>query len=160
VPDEMLTAPADALEQVLRGAPAGVESTVREALAAYAAPSRGPQDETAKAAKLRGAFNELVDWLLAKRLPDLNDAQWLFLSTGALGASAEGADLMPPAVYAYLAKARADKASRPAWGRAVLDMEDRIHAIARGELVGMDPTYCREWTARSPRSRRCGMSRR
>jgi len=123
-----------------------LQKQVSDALAAYAAPSRGPQDDMQKATKLKGAFTSIQDWLLGQVLPALNEAQWLFLTTGALGDrvsfSRDGAqvtaDLLPQGTYAMLEAARAAKAQRPPWAAVILDFEDRVNAIAKGELVGMD----------------------
>ncbi len=142
---EVLTAEG-ALDDVLGGADEELITLVEEAIAAYAAPSRSQLEEVGKAAKLRAAYQEIADWTLAKRLPNFNDAQWLFLSTGAIGASVSveaggrtvKADLIPESVYVWLAKARAAKAARPAWAAPVLDVEDKIMAMGRGELVGID----------------------
>jgi len=145
--DTSLISSSEALDMVLGGAPDELVTQVSEALAGYAAASKGPMEEIMKAAKLRGAFTTITDWLLAKRLAGgLNDAQWIFLSTGALGATVEvehGAgtvkvDLLPAPIYEWLQKQRAAKATRPPWAVTLLDVEDRINAIGRGELVGLD----------------------
>lgn len=140
--DAVLTSEG-ALDDVLGGAEDELITLVEEALAAYAAPSRNQLEEVGKAAKLRAGYQEIADWVLARRLPNLNQAQWLFLSTGAIGAtvtteSGAKADLIPESVYVWLAKARAAKASRPAWAAPILDVEDKIMAMARGEIVGID----------------------
>ncbi len=144
--DVLTTTGQDVLDQVLDEAPDEVARQVNDALVTYAAPSRGPQEEVAKAARLRGAFTVVTDWLLGKRLPYLNEAQWLFLCTGALGTSVTvnqngspvEVELLPAAVYELLVRDRAAKASRPAWAVPILDAEDRVNAIARGELAGLD----------------------
>jgi len=120
-----------------------LQKQVSEALATYAAPSRGPQDDLMKATKLKGAYTAIQDWLLGQVLPALNEAQWLFLSTGALGdripLGAQGtAELLPEGTYAMLEASRNAKAQRPPWAAVILDFEDRVNAIAKGELVGMD----------------------
>lgn len=143
---------------ILGGAPDEVVTAVSEGLAAYSAPSKGPQEDVQKAARLRNGYQELVDWLLAKRVPMLNDAQWLFLSTGSLGAKASFAkgsetatvELMPAKVFEFLVQARNTKKTRPGWAAPILDVEDRIHAIARGELVGMDAASSRRRKAAKP----------
>ena len=148
----------EALDMILGGAPDEVVRAVNEGLASYAAASRGPQEDVQKAARLRAAFVDMVDWLLAKRVPMLNDAQWLFLSTGAVGAKASymkgsetaAVELMPTKVFQYLAQARVAKKTRPGWAAPILDVEDRIHAIARGELVGMDAASSRRRKAAKP----------
>lgn len=146
--DDLLTGGVSTLDEVLGGASAEIVKQTHEALIYYAGPARGPAEEAAKAAKLRGAFTVIQNWLLSHMVPDLNDAQWLFLSTGALGGTLEierGADvttveLMPDELYASLRAARSAKVGRPAWAASILDHEDRIHAIARGELLGLDPS--------------------
>lgn len=143
---------------ILGGAPDEVVAAVNEGLTAYAATSRGPQEDVQKASRLRTGYQEMVDWLLAKRVPMLNDAQWLFLSTGAIGAKApyskggemSSVELMPVKVFEYLAQARIAKKTRPGWAAPILDVEDRIHAIARGELVGMDAASSRRRKAAKP----------
>src|SRR5689334_12028812 len=149
--DPALTVSADLLDEVLGGSPDEIDEQLREAVAQMAQPSRGPSEDAMRAAKLRGAFTVVTDWLLAKRVPNLSDVQWLFLSTGAAATAVrvEGAgapasfELIPQAVYDYLKAQRAAKAARPAWAAPVLDVEDRIRAIARGELVGMDAAQSR-----------------
>ena len=145
--DEMMLDAVPTLDQVLGGATGDIVKQVHEALLAYAAPSRGPADDQGKASKLRGAFTTVQKWLLAQVVPDLNDAQWLFLSTGALGGKLEweekdgsirDVELFPDEIYRALVQARAAKAARPAWSAPLLDYEDRVHAIARGELLGVD----------------------
>jgi len=143
---------------ILGGAPDEVVRAVNEGLTAYISASRGPQEDVVKAARLRAAFVEMTDWILAKRVPMLNDAQWLFLSTGAIGAKAsfqkgsEGAqaELMPAKVYQMLVQGRAGKKARPGWAAPILDVEDRINAIARGELVGMDSASTRRRKSARP----------
>jgi len=139
---------SSALDLILNEAPEALRGQVNDALAAYANPSRGPQDDFTKATKLRGAFTSIQDWLLGQVLPNLNEAQWLFLCTGSLGDRAMAVkggaplevQLLPDGLHEALEKARAEKTSRPPWGAVILDFEDRVMAIARGELVGMDQT--------------------
>lgn len=140
---------SEALDMVLGGAPDELVAQVMEAIATYAQPSKGPQEEVVRAGKLRGAFGNVVDWILGKRLPNLNDAQWLFLSTGAIGSKVTvdkpgggtvTVELVPESVFNYLVKARQAKAGRPGWSRTILDVEDKIQAMARGEMVGLDST--------------------
>ena len=149
--EETLTVTADLLDEVLGGAPDEIDTQMREAIAVLAAASRGPAEDAIRAVKLRGAFTTVTDWLLAKRVPALSEAQWLFLSTGAAATTVrfEGAgpagtlEMVPRAVYDALKQARAAKAARPAWAAPILDVEDRIRAIGRGELVGMDSAQSR-----------------
>lgn len=146
VTDETLPAFETVMNDVLGGAPDEVVRQVYEALAVYIGPARNSQEEVAKASRLRAAFVAVSDWLLGKRLPHLNDAQWLFLCTGALGANVmfkqNGLDvdveLVPAKVYELLVQGRAAKAQRPPWAVSILDAEDRVNAIARGELIGLD----------------------
>ncbi len=145
--DLTLISSSESLDLVLGGAPDDLVDQVNEALLGYAAPSKGPMEEVMKAAKLRGAFTTVTDWLLAKRLAGgLNDAQWVFLCTGALGATVTAehggqsapVELIPAKLYEWLQRQRAAKAAKPAWAVTLLDVEDRINAIGRGELVGID----------------------
>lgn len=144
--DGPVTGEVSVLDEIIGGAPDDVARQVDEALAVYVAASKSPQEEVGKATKLRGAFTVVMEWLLAKRLPELSDAQWLFLSTGSIGAQAPldrggsvtQVDLVPKDTYKYLVECRAAKANRPAWSIPILDFEDRVNAIARGEIVGLD----------------------
>jgi len=65
----------DVLFDVLEGTSEEVQRQVLDALALYAVPSRSPQDDNAKVLKLRGAFAALMDYILGRMIPNLNDAQ-------------------------------------------------------------------------------------
>ena len=63
--DGVMTDDVAVIDEILGGAPDDVARQVDEALAAYEAPAKGPQEEVAKATKLRGAFTVVMEWLLA-----------------------------------------------------------------------------------------------
>jgi len=137
---------SESMYMVIEGAPEEAENALTEALLLYAQPSKGPQEDMIKAAKLRGAFTMIQNWLLAQRLPNLNDAQWLFLSYGALGSRVKvqkgggstEIELISDALFDHLVKARQAKKTKPGWAAPILDFEDRVHAIANGEMVPLD----------------------
>jgi hypothetical protein len=145
------TAGVDVLFDVLEGTSEEVQRQVLDALALYAIPSKGQQDDNTKVVKLRGAFTSMMDYILGRMVPNLNDAQWIFVSTGSLGSRVSmnhggkqvEMELVPPEVYSLLLAGRAAKVGRPAWAAPILDVEDRIQAIGRGELVGMDAASSR-----------------
>ncbi len=148
-----------AIEEILEGAPDEVRKQLYDALTFYATPGRGIQDEISRAGRLRGAYNAILNWLFSQVLPDLNDAQWLFLSTGLLEARAvfpgkdgneTAVDLVSSKTYEYLAEARASRHARPPWAAPILDLEDRIRAIAKGELTPLDPAQGRRRKAAKP----------
>lgn len=150
---------SQAIEEILDGAPAEVRQQLYDALTFYSAPARGAQEEISRAGRLRGAYNAILDWLFSQVLPDLNDAQWLFLSTGLLESKAvfpgkDGkevkVDLVSPEAYDYVAEARASRHARPSWAVPILDFEDRVRAIAKGELTPLDPAQTRRRKAAKP----------
>lgn len=150
---------SQAMEEILDGAPDDVREQLYDALVFYSAPARGIQEEISRAGRLRGAYNAILNWLFSQVLPDLNDAQWLFLSTGLLESTAIFAgkdgkelrvDMVPPEIYDYVAEARASRNARPSWATPILDFEDRVRAIAKGELTPLDPAQTRRRKAAKP----------
>ncbi len=135
-------------EQVMEEVPKEVRTSVEDALLAYNKPSVSTTDDESKSLKLRQSFDALFSFLVENKLNRLNNAQRIFLSTGALGdeITVTGPQGQPVSV-ALLPRDTYDKLSRSliqessslsAWADMILSLEDKFKFIALGELDPMD----------------------
>ncbi len=141
-------AKSEIFEQVMEEVPKEVRSPVEDALFAYNKPSQASSDDESKSLKLRQAFDALFSYLIENKMNRLNNAQRLFLSTGALGddvpvLSPQGqtvsVHLLSRENYNKLSTALLQgAASLPAWADTILSLEDKFKFIAMAELEPME----------------------
>lgn len=150
------------LDAVMDGVPPEIRKSLLDAAALYAQendPGAGI-DERTKAGKLRAAYNGLSDFLIKERLNALNPAQFSFLCSGAIADKVtitpeEGepyeVQLLDTAVYDGLVNVFKKPVEGPAWTKKVWHAIDKFKAIARGNLLYLDPT--RKKTAKKEESK-------
>lgn len=139
------------LNECLRGTPEEVASLVIDALALLSGQKALTEDIAKglsyqeKLAQVRHAYTFLAAYLIEHSLDQLNEAQRLFLDTGAIAdvvvfEDAKGkryeVELLPPDLYEQLRNEMLgiDEDKLPRWSSVIYRVEDQFNAIALGVL--------------------------
>lgn len=140
------------LNECLEGTPDELASVVIEALALISGkealnpyPERGPLNIQTKVATVRQAYTSLLIFLIEQRLEHMNDAQKLFVNTGAIAdlvvfedlhGQHHEIELLAPEIYAYLRANMLDidEEALPPWAHNIYRVQDQFNAIALGVL--------------------------
>ncbi|MBF2054377.1 MAG: hypothetical protein IGS03_13075 [Candidatus Sericytochromatia bacterium] len=138
------------LNECLAGIPDDIASIVIDALAILSGEaSLNPDSEkisiSERVATVRHAYMALLSYLIEHRLESLNDAQRLFINTGAIADTvvfedAEGQrfemQLLDTSIYQALRESvlNLPEAELPRWSHSIYRSEDQFNAIALGVL--------------------------
>jgi hypothetical protein len=132
-------------EEIMKGVDNETRRTVEDALVFFCNDEDDALEaQKARSDKLRAAYTALVNFLVNNSLNNLNPYQVTFLCTGALGDrltiqtphGLEEIDFLPREVYEKLFK---DSTIAPlALPFPVMNVIDRYHAVAKGDLLAFD----------------------
>lgn len=143
-------------EELMQGVDDAVRKIMEDALLFYTDETdTSASGEKAKSDKLRNAYNELVKFLILNKLNDLNNAQKVFLCTGAVGdvvqyekgGQTQELVLIPKEVYDVLERSVQGSAEDSPF--PVFTVLDKFTAIAKGELLALDMSEDRKKALRN-----------
>lgn len=138
------------LNECLEGTPDDLASVVIEALALISGeaalnpyPEQGPLSYQTKVATVRQAYTSLLLFLVEQRLEIMNDAQKLFVNTGAIADIVVFEDprgqryeieLLAPELYQALRESmlEIDEEALPRWARNIYRVQDQLTPLHWG----------------------------